>query len=171
MFLNFTGNHVPGEQLAWLVPREKPQANDNKDQARRELEPCGQCSSEGVHLSTLRILFGKDWSRSDASRVRSGRSLCQCQEDPAYRDWSWFPHGQGKDFTFSKCLDPLEPLRDDLTVLSGLSHHRRNFLRGTAGFALALPAFETFAGIAGAAEKSANPRRLACVYLPNGLLR
>lgn len=44
------------------------------------------------------------------------------QEDPAYQDWSWFPHGEGKDFTFTKCLDPLEPLRDDLTVLSGLSH-------------------------------------------------
>ena len=44
------------------------------------------------------------------------------KEDPAYQDWSWFPHGGGKDFQFSKCLDPLEPLRDDLTVLSGLSH-------------------------------------------------
>lgn len=44
------------------------------------------------------------------------------KDDPAYDDWSWFPHGQGKDFTFTKCLDPLEPLRADLTVLSGLSH-------------------------------------------------
>ncbi len=43
-------------------------------------------------------------------------------EDPAYQDWSWFPHGEGKDFTFTKCLDPLEPLRDEVTVLSGLSH-------------------------------------------------
>ncbi|PHS07774.1 MAG: hypothetical protein COA78_13240 [Blastopirellula sp.] len=44
------------------------------------------------------------------------------KEDPVYQDWSWFPHGQGKDFTFTKCLDPLEPLRDDLTVISGMSH-------------------------------------------------
>ncbi|MEW4561810.1 DUF1552 domain-containing protein [Bremerella sp. JC770] len=44
------------------------------------------------------------------------------QEDPAYQDWSWFPHGSGKDFRFTKCLDPLEPLRDDVTVISGLSH-------------------------------------------------
>lgn len=43
-------------------------------------------------------------------------------EDPAHQDWAWFPHGSGKNFTFSKCLDPLEPLRDELTVLSGLSH-------------------------------------------------
>lgn len=44
------------------------------------------------------------------------------KEDPAYQDWSWFPHGSGKDFTFTKCLDPLEPLRDDLTVISGMSN-------------------------------------------------
>ncbi|PHS07783.1 MAG: hypothetical protein COA78_13230 [Blastopirellula sp.] len=44
------------------------------------------------------------------------------KDDPAYQDWSWFPDGSGKDFTFSKCLDPLELLRDEMTILSGLSH-------------------------------------------------
>jgi len=44
------------------------------------------------------------------------------ESDPAYTDWSWFPHGSGQDFKFTKCLDPLEPLRNDLTVFSGLSH-------------------------------------------------
>jgi len=43
-------------------------------------------------------------------------------EDPAHEEWAWFPHGSGRDFRFTKCLEPLEPLRDDLTVLSGLSH-------------------------------------------------
>ena len=43
-------------------------------------------------------------------------------KDPAHKDWSWFPHGNGKKFTFTKCLEPLEPLRNELTVLSGLSH-------------------------------------------------
>ncbi|NQV26118.1 MAG: DUF1552 domain-containing protein [Rhodopirellula sp.] len=43
-------------------------------------------------------------------------------EDPAYKDWAWFPLGNGKEFTFTKVLEPLEPLRDDLTVLSGFSH-------------------------------------------------
>ncbi len=42
--------------------------------------------------------------------------------DPAHKDWSWFPHGSGKDYTFTKCLDPLEPVRDELTVLAGFSH-------------------------------------------------
>lgn len=52
------------------------------------------------------------------------------KDDPAYQDWSWFPHGEGKNFTLSKCLDPLEQLRDDLTVLSGLSHPAARKIHG-----------------------------------------
>jgi len=44
------------------------------------------------------------------------------KEDPAYQNWAWFPHGEGKNFQFTKCLDPLEPLRDDITIFGGLSH-------------------------------------------------
>ncbi len=51
-------------------------------------------------------------------------------EDPAHKDWSWFPHGSGKDFTFTKCLEPLEPLRNELTVLSGLSHPSSRSIHG-----------------------------------------
>lgn len=43
-------------------------------------------------------------------------------DDPAFEDWAWFPHVEGKDYRFSKCLDPLEPLRKEVTVFSGLSH-------------------------------------------------
>lgn len=42
--------------------------------------------------------------------------------DPAYQDWAWFPHGTGREFTFTKCMETLEPLRDQITVLSGFSH-------------------------------------------------
>ncbi len=42
--------------------------------------------------------------------------------DPAYQDWAWFPHGNGNEFKFSKCMETLEPLRKELTVLSGFSH-------------------------------------------------
>lgn len=52
------------------------------------------------------------------------------QDDPAYEEWSWFPHGNGADFRFSKCLDPLNPLRDELTVLSGLSHPSARTIHG-----------------------------------------
>ncbi|MFK7734896.1 MAG: DUF1552 domain-containing protein, partial [Pirellulaceae bacterium] len=44
------------------------------------------------------------------------------REDPAYEDWSWFPRGVGNDFTFTKCLDPLEKVREHVSVFSGLSH-------------------------------------------------
>ena len=44
------------------------------------------------------------------------------KEDPAWKDWSWFPHGGEKDFEFTKVLDVLEPLRSDVTVYAGLSH-------------------------------------------------
>ena len=44
------------------------------------------------------------------------------QKDPSFKEWSWFPHGKGKDFTFTKCMETLEPLRNELTVFSGLSH-------------------------------------------------
>ena len=42
--------------------------------------------------------------------------------DPAYQDWAWFPHGHGRQFTFTKCMETLEPLRNELTILSGFSH-------------------------------------------------
>ena len=52
------------------------------------------------------------------------------REDPAYQDWSWFPHGAGTEFTFTKCTDVFEPLRDDLTVLSGFSHPEARKVHG-----------------------------------------
>ena len=51
-------------------------------------------------------------------------------DDPAYEDWSWFPHGSGRDFRLTKCLEPLAPLRDRMTVLSGLSHPRVRAVHG-----------------------------------------
>ena len=51
-------------------------------------------------------------------------------DDPAHKDWAWFPHGTGKDFTLTKCLEPLAPLRDELTVLSGFSHPAARTIHG-----------------------------------------
>ena len=42
--------------------------------------------------------------------------------DPAWKDWSWFPRGGEKDFQLTKVLDVLEPLRNEITIYSGLSH-------------------------------------------------
>ena len=52
------------------------------------------------------------------------------QEDPAYQDWSWFPHGGGTDFKFTQCTDVFDPLREELTVLSGFSHPEARKVHG-----------------------------------------
>ena len=51
-------------------------------------------------------------------------------EDPAYTDWLWFPHGSGTDFEFSKCMEPLESLRNEMTILSGFSHIKSRKVHG-----------------------------------------
>jgi len=44
------------------------------------------------------------------------------KSDPAWKDWSWFPRGGEQDFELTKVLDVLEPLRNEITIYSGLSH-------------------------------------------------
>ncbi len=51
-------------------------------------------------------------------------------EDPAYKEWAWFPHGDDSEFQFTKCMEPLEPVRDEITVLSGLSHPKSRSVHG-----------------------------------------
>ena len=51
-------------------------------------------------------------------------------EDPAYQEWAWFPHGDGGEFEFTQCMQPLEPLKNELTVLSGFSHPRSRNVHG-----------------------------------------
>ncbi len=52
----------------------------------------------------------------------------------AHKEWSWFPIGKGREFTFTKTQESLEPYRKDLTILGGLSHPRsRNLLGHAAG--------------------------------------
>ncbi|MCR9295473.1 MAG: DUF1552 domain-containing protein [bacterium] len=51
-------------------------------------------------------------------------------DDPAYQDWAWFPHGEGTEFTFTNCMEPLQPIKDELTVLSGFSHPKSRSIHG-----------------------------------------
>lgn len=50
--------------------------------------------------------------------------------DPAFEEWAWFPHGSGSEFRLTRCLEPLEPLRQHLTVLSGFSHPAARSIHG-----------------------------------------
>lgn len=44
------------------------------------------------------------------------------KEESEHAKWRWFPNGEGPDYQFTETLKPLEPLRDQLTILGGLSH-------------------------------------------------
>lgn len=85
-------------------------------------------SGVALALPLLRCAVGK---ASDGVASPPKRLACFYQpdgvpmplpEDPAFNDWSWFPHGSGREFTFSKVMEPLAPLRDEMTILSGFSH-------------------------------------------------
>ena len=51
-------------------------------------------------------------------------------EDSPVAQWNWFPQGQGRDFRFGPSLKALEPLRQDLTILGGLSHPKGRKMGG-----------------------------------------
>lgn len=44
------------------------------------------------------------------------------KHDSEFGDWNWFPRGGGSEFEFTNTLKSLQPLKNDVTVLSGLSH-------------------------------------------------
>ena len=46
------------------------------------------------------------------------------------RPWGWFPTGQGADYQLTNPLKPLAALRNELTVLGGLSHPRGRSMGG-----------------------------------------
>jgi hypothetical protein len=49
-----------------------------------------------------------------------GVSLPKADSDEA--KWRWFPTGGESDFQLSHALEPLAPVRDDITIVGGLSH-------------------------------------------------
>ena len=44
------------------------------------------------------------------------------RKDSSDSDWGWMPQGKGRDYTFNKSLKSLEPFRDQLTFIKGMSH-------------------------------------------------
>ncbi|MCR9201206.1 MAG: DUF1552 domain-containing protein [Planctomycetaceae bacterium] len=44
------------------------------------------------------------------------------ERDPQFEDWHWFPKGEGRDYEFRTSQQALNPFREDISVVSGLSH-------------------------------------------------
>ena len=74
----------------------------------------------GSNPLARRACFGQD-PETIRKRISSGWRGVPLKEDPAWKDWSWFPHGGEKDFELTKVLDVLEPLRSDAMIYAGLS--------------------------------------------------
>ena len=51
-------------------------------------------------------------------------------EDSEVAHWNWTPTGEGSDFTFGEIHRSMEPLRNDLTMLAGLSHPQGRSMGG-----------------------------------------
>ena len=108
--------------------------NLNQLDRRRFLRGSGIALSLPLLASSLPLLAASNEQQKNPKRLAciyfpDGVPM-PLQEDPAYQDWSWFPHGGGADFKFTQCTDVFEPLREDLTILSGFSHPEARKVHG-----------------------------------------
>lgn len=57
---------------------------------------------------------------------------------PAHEKWHWFPHEVGANFNLTGPLEPLQKVKDQFSVISGLSHPnlRAIYAHSTAGYFL-----------------------------------
>lgn len=60
------------------------------------------------------------------------------EDHVAHKDWHWFPHEYGTDYSFTRSNAALEPFRQQISFLSGLSHPRTRsiYAHSTGGYFL-----------------------------------
>lgn len=93
---------------SWQLPRRTFLMGAGASLALPQLE-C--MSSDSVSLQPKRLCgiyfpFGVSLPKTDSEQAR----------------WRWFPNGEGRNYEFNESLKPLEPLRQKLTIIGGLSH-------------------------------------------------
>ncbi len=100
----------------------------------------------GVTLA-LPWLEGMSWSNDRGSAVTPPNRFCavyfpfgiaDLAENDERAQFGWWPLGEGREYRFSKTLEPLAPFRDQITPLAGLDHPAGYELggHGTAGIFL-----------------------------------
>ena len=77
----------------------------------------------------VKALDAKEPKRACFVYFPNGCSLPD-ESDEKNAHWRWFPKGEGKDFEFTKILEPLTPFKDQTAVYGGLSHPRSRELLG-----------------------------------------
>ena len=126
---------LSGESHYPLSMEQRPiTVNLNQLDRRRFLRGSGAALALPLFSSSLPL-----WATERARHEKPKRLACiyfpdgvpmPLREDPAYQDWSWFPHGAGTEFSFTKCTEVFEPMREELTILSGFSHPEARKIHG-----------------------------------------
>lgn len=83
---------------------------------------------EGMEKS-VRALGASEPRRACFVYFPNGCSLPD-EGDAKNAHWRWFPSGIGREFRFTRVLEPLEPYRDKLAIYGGLSHPKSRELLG-----------------------------------------
>lgn len=59
------------------------------------------------------------------------------EDNPQHEEWYWYPKGEGRDFTFRSSQEALNPFKNDLSVIEGLSNPANRTMQphvGPTGF-------------------------------------
>ena len=84
---------------------------------------------KGVSVSLALPML--DCMGSEASQTERPKRFCAAyfpygsvfqKEDSEFAKWNWTPTGDGRDFVFGEIHRSMEPLRNDLTMIEGMSH-------------------------------------------------
>ena len=88
--------------------------------------------SGGVALG-LPLLHGMTWAGEAQAVAQLPKRMCSfyfpfgiCQKG----EYNWWPSGEGSSFDFSLPLKSLEPLREDVTIMHGISHPQSRSMPG-----------------------------------------
>lgn len=88
----------------------------------------------GKHLSRRALLRGIGAAIAlpmlDAMQLKQARRVVVVYVPNGIVMKDWLPSELGKDYTFTRILKPLEPFRNDITLVSGLTNHAASKAKG-----------------------------------------
>lgn len=89
-------------------------------------------------LPSLTSLAPQAMAQNESANFTNAKRLCSVffgmgvslppEDHIAHKDWHWFPHETGPDYQLTKPLEPLAALKDQFSIIGGLSHPRTRTL-------------------------------------------